>query len=206
MITPPRFPDLPGITVPRPKRPRWKTRIAVHESGGEARSRRWRYPLWSFELIVDATTSAATRLNLLANSQRTIQDFFQQAQGCGNSFLYVDPSDNYAEGQPLGIANGETTSFTLQRMSQSFAEPVGWIMNVAAVYVDGVKKTSGWNTVAPNELVFSTAPAAGVVTADLYYAFLCRFSEDEMDQTQFMQDLWEMRSIKFQSLRSRRVS
>lgn len=202
MTVPPTFPSLPGITVPMPKRPRWSTRIATHESGREVRLKRWKYPLWTFEITVDAVTSASQRLNLIANSQQAIVDFFQQCQGAGNSFLYVDQIDTIAVGQTLGIADGVTTDFVFKRMLQSVNEPVGWLLNVAAVYIDGVQQTSGWNTYDPNVLRFATAPKLGTITADFNFAFLCRFSEDEMDSVQFMRDLWEMRSIKFQSLRS----
>lgn len=189
-----------------PKRPRWKTRIAVHESGSETRNKRWKNPLWDFELVIDGATSASQRVNLIANSQRTMQDFFQRCQGSGNAFLYEDLTDNWGIGQPLGESDGETTEFVFQRMAQSFAEPIGWLLNVTAVYIDGEKQIDGWNTESPNILRFSIPPDRGVVTADFNFAFLCRFSDDQMDQVQFMRDLWEMRAIKFQSLRSRRDS
>lgn len=186
-----------------PKRPRWSTRIATHESGREVRLKRWKYPLWTFELTIDGVTSSDQRLNLIANSQKIIVDFFQQCQGAGNSFLYVDVIDTVAVGQPLGVADGVKTDFVFGRMLQSVLEPVGWVLNVSAVYVDGALQSSaGWDVVSPNVLRFSTPPVLGTVTADFNFAFLCRFSEDEMDSVQFMRDLWEMRSVKFQSLRS----
>lgn len=202
MSVPPTFPTLPGLAVPLPKRPRWSTLIAKHASGREVRNVRWKNPIWSFDVTFEGLTSGEARGGLLARSQQIITDFFQQCRGAGGAFLYVDPTDTSVVGQGLGVADGTTRDFLFQRMFQSYNEPVGWVLNVSAVYVDGVPVTSGWDVVAPNVLRFTTAPTRGVVSADFFFAYMCRFSDDELDEEQFMYNLWQARGVKFQTVRS----
>lgn len=204
MSIPPTFPNLPGLAVPLPKRPRWNTRIAKHESGREVRTTRWKNPIWDFEVSFEGLTSADLRSGLMGHSQQIMTDFFQDCRGAGGVFLYVDPRDTYAVGQALGIGDGVSTDFIFKRMLRSFNEKVGWVLNTAAVYANGVPvDPSLWDLVAPSTLRFVTPPTVGtVISADFYFAFLCRFSEDEMDMQQYMDNLWEVRSLKFQSVRS----
>ncbi|TXH54078.1 MAG: hypothetical protein E6Q97_11675 [Desulfurellales bacterium] len=203
MQIPPTFPTLPGLTVPLPKRPRWSTLIARHTSGREVRNVRWACPIWSFEVTYEGVTSGETRTHLIAHSQQIITDFFQKCRGAGGAFLYVDPIDTRVVGGALGEADGTTRDFVFKRMMESYNEPVGWVLNVSTVYVDGVAvDPSTWTVVAPNVLRFTTAPRIGVVSADFNFAYLCRFTDDELDESQFMSDLWSVNNVKFQTVRS----
>jgi len=84
-----------------------------------------------------------------------------------------------------------------------FLEPVGWVTNIANVYVNGAAQPgSSYSLTAPNSLVFTTAPASGaVVSADFSYAFNCRFLEDQIDFEEFMSGLWKLDSMKFRSVK-----
>lgn len=52
----------------------------------------------------------------------------------------------------------------------------------------------------PNKAVFVTAPAAGAISADFQFYFVCRFSEDEQDFEKFMDKLWSLQTCSFRSI------
>jgi len=52
----------------------------------------------------------------------------------------------------------------------------------------------------PNQIVFATAPASGVVvTADFDYYFVCRFDDDKLETNEFAQRLYELQKVTFSS-------
>jgi uncharacterized protein (TIGR02217 family) len=203
MTTPPFFPSLPGQAWPVVKKPKWSTRIASHSSGREVRVRLWANPMYEFEVSYDALSSSDNRQGIAAHSMQMMMDFYSTAQGQGGTFLYVDPTDCLATGQIIGVGDSATLSFSMVRSLLSFTEKVGWVTSISAVYIDGISQTLFWDLAAPSTLVFtSPVPVGSIVTADFSWAFVCRFSEDTMEASQFMEDLWEMKSLKFQSVRS----
>ncbi len=205
MTTPPLFPALPGLAWPQIKKPTFSTIVAEHVSGREVRAVLYRNPIWEFELSFGALAGdAASYPGLGANSLQAIMNLFLVCQGQFGMFLYVDPSDNYAAGQLLGTGDGVSRDFTFARqiVAGGFLEPVGWVTSVSAVFINGVS-ASGWSLTAPNTLVFSTPPTSGYpISATFAYAFQCRFDDDSADFEQFMQNLWEYKSVKFRSVRS----
>jgi hypothetical protein len=203
MTTPPTFPTLPGQAWSVHKKPKFSTIVASHVSGREVRDALWQYPIWEFELTYDGLASDATSYpGLGAQSLQSLMGLFLQCQGQFATFLYVDPTDNSAAAQMLGLGTGLQTTFTMVRALGGFFEPVGWVTSIASVTLNGVNQPSGWSLTTPNTLVFTSAPAAGVaVAASFSYAFQCRFLDDAEDFEQFMQNLWALRSLKFQSVR-----
>jgi uncharacterized protein (TIGR02217 family) len=204
MTTPPSFPSLAGQGWSVHKRPIFATLVAGHVSGREARDALWQYPLWEFELAFDGLSSdSASYPGLGAQSLQSLMGLFLQTQGQFGTFLYTDPTDNSISGQTIGAGDGTTNSFTFIRTLGGFSEPVGWVISIANVSLNGVAQTSGWSLNAPNALVFAAAPAAGVaITASFSYAFQCRFLDDGQDFEQIMQNLWTVQSLKFRSVRS----
>jgi hypothetical protein len=108
-------------------------------------------------------------------------------------------------GQLLGVGDGSTTTFALARSHGTAAEPVAGTSGVAAVYENGVAiPDSLWSVAAgyAPQVVFATAPAAGVVvSADFGALWLCRFAEDIADLENFMTLLWAFRTVKLQTVR-----
>jgi hypothetical protein len=204
MTTPPTFPSLPGQGWSVHKKPKFSTIVASHVSGREVRDALWQYPIWEFELTYDALASDSTSYpGLGAQSLQNLMGLFLQCQGQLATFLYVDPTDNSANAQMIGIGTGSQTVFTVVRALGGFFEPVGWVTSIASVSLNGVNQPSGWSLTTPNTLVFTSAPGAGVaVAASFSYAFQCRFLDDSEDFEQFMQNLWALRSLKFRSVRS----
>ena len=104
----------------------------------------------------------------------------------------------------LGTGDGVSSDFTFARqiVAGGFLEPVGWVTSVSAVFISGIS-ASGWSLATPNTLVFSTPPTSGYpISATFGYAFQCRFDDDSADFEQFMQNLWEYKSVKFKSVRA----
>lgn len=204
MTAPPSLPVLSGLAWSRHKRPGFSTRIASHVSGREVRVALMSYPLYEFEAVYSGLTSSAdTFAGLGVSSLQSLMGFFLQLQGQFGTFLYTDPDDNAVSGQIFATGDGSTTTFTMMRALGGFLEPVGWVTNIANVYLNGAAQPgSGYSLATPNTLTFTTAPASGVaVSADFSYAFNCRFLDDQMDFEEFMASLWKLDSMKFRSVK-----
>jgi hypothetical protein len=204
MSAPPSFPTLAGQGWSVHKKPTFSTIVASHVSGREVRDALYANPIWQFELTFDGLDGTSGANGALGpESLQALMGLYLQMQGQFGTFLFVDPTDNFALNQTLGTGDGATTAFTLTRTLGGFTEPVGWATSVSAVSVGGAALTSGWSIATPNSLTFATAPAAGAaVEASFAYAFLCRFDGDDLDFEQFMSNLWRAESVKFRSLRA----
>jgi len=204
MTTPPSFPTLPGQGWSVHKKPTFSTIVASHVSGREVRDALYQSPIWQFELTFDGMDSSSSSYpGLGAGSLQSLMGLFLQCQGQWGTFLYADPTAISVGGQAFATGDGSTTSFTFARALGGFLEPVGWVTSVSRVTVGGVAQSSGWSLVAPNSLVFATAPANGaLIAASFSYAFQCRFDDDTQDFEQFMQNLWTLQSLKFRSVRT----
>lgn len=74
--------------------------------------------------------------------------------------------------------------------------------NSLAAFIDGVEVDPGDYTVTlPNTLSFASSPLAGeVVSVSCKYFFVCRFMEDLADFEEFMEKLWKLDTLEFQSV------
>ena len=95
----------------------------------------------------------------------------------------------------LAHAPGAPGAFNPTFATRYFGGPS---ISAAGVYVDPTAYS-----IATGTVTFTTAPPSGVtLTWSGYFAFLCRFLDDSADFEQFMQNLWGVKSLKFQSVRS----
>ena len=208
---PPSFPALRGQSWSVTKTAKNSMTVAPHVSGREVRTRNWVQPLYNFELTFDGLASNGQFPGLGQNSLQILMGFYNSV-GTFSPFLFTDPTDTLAVGQPIGTGDGTTTAFRLSRTLFNFVEPVGWVNYVSQVYVNSAPQNAippSWALAAPTSAVpypniqFVTAPAAGaMITADFNYQFVCRFSDDNVAFEQFMSNLWRQKSLKFQSLRN----
>ena len=204
MATPPSFPTLAGQGWSVHKTPKFGTVVAPHVSGRKVRAALYVNPIWMFELVFNGLDGTATGQYgaLGASSLQSLMGFFLQCQGQYATFLFTDPSDDAVANQTMGIGNGTKTTFALTRLLGAFAEPVGWVTAITAVYLNGVQQTTGWILTTPNSLIFTSPPGNNVtIAASFTFAFLCRFDSDEVDFEQFMSNLWKVDSLKFRSVR-----
>jgi len=185
------------------KKPSFSTRKAEHISGREVRAPFFTTPLYEFELTFDGLDSNGAFMGLGTNSLQTLMGLYLQCQGSYGTFLYIDPADSIATAQWIGTGTGAATAFTFQRTLGGATEPVSYVVTVMNVYLDGVNQPSGWVATAPRTLTFAVAPGDGVlVSATFSYAFECRFLDDQVDFENFMNGLWKVDSLKFQSVKS----
>jgi hypothetical protein len=197
------FPILAGMGWPRHKKPNLNTIVAQHPSARDVRVPLWTYPLWDFEVLFNGLDGQSPGRGAMGSkSFQTLFNFFMSLGGQWAQFLYVDPDDFDAVGQPLGIGDGATTNFVMTHTIGALIEPVGWATSVSAVYLNGTALGSGYRIVTPNTLALTSAPGVGVaVTADFLYAFVCRLTDDSVDFEQFMSNIWSVKSLKFRSVR-----
>lgn len=199
----PAFPVLPGQGWSVKKTPMFSTRVASHVSGRESRAALYAHGLYQFELTFDGLADGSSYPGLMQKSLQMLMDIYVASQGQFGVFVYTDPTDNYVQGQALGLGDGSTLTFTAQRALIATTEPVSIVTSIAAVYIDEVPQGQGdWVLDPPNTVVFTYAPPAGtVVTMDFNYAYRCRFMDDSVEFENFMQGLWTVKSLKFRSVR-----
>ena len=201
MTTPPILPQFPGQGWSVHRKPTFSTRIASHVSGRENTAPNYAYPVREFEIVLNALDSNGSRSALALNSAQALEGIFNTCAGRAYPFLYVDPEDNIAGNVAIGTGNGTTTTFTAQRPRGGFNEPVGYVLSLAAVMVNGAI-VSGCTVTAPNQIVLPSAPAAAAaITANFEFAYLCKFSDDSLDLEEFMNGIVMVQSVKFKVTR-----
>ncbi len=156
-----------------------------------------------------------------------LQAFYEACRG-GFGWFTFDPSqyslDTMAVVQDttklrngyFGVGDGVTTSFPLWRSTSALGggtvTPVELIQNVTlltGIYSNGGLVSPAVYTLtslgAPPQggawVTFNTAPASGVVLSWAgNYSYLCRFAEDLLDLNEFMYQLWELKSLKLETI------
>ncbi|HTV87992.1 MAG TPA: DUF2460 domain-containing protein [Stellaceae bacterium] len=220
MSAPPLLPSLPGWGWSVTKSPRFQTRTQKSVSGRQLRLVDQQYPIWSFTLTFpllrdanDTRAGSSVGPGIGYDELRSLAGFFLALQGAYGNFLFADPSDGQVTGGFIGLGNGVISSWPLQRLfGASFYDLVLAAIADGSqpfnVYLNGVKQISGWSVGSQfgysgvgDTLSFTTPPGSGVyVTADFSYCFLCHFSGDTMDFENFLYQLWQAKSVKFESV------
>ncbi len=195
------FPALPGQGWSVKKTPCFSTHVATHSSGREVRASLYAHALYMFELNFDALDSSGANTGLQMQSLQNLMGFWLSCGGQFATFLYVDPTDNLATEQVFGTGDGATTSFTLGRVIGSYYEPVSYATALSSIVVNSVA-TSAYTLVAPNTVLFASAPASGAILSWTgSYAFQCRFLDDQAEFENFMSGLWRAKGLKFRQVR-----
>lgn len=219
MSNPPVFPSLPGLGWSVTKSPRFQTRTQQAVSGRQLRLLDQPYPIWSFTLNFpllrdanDTRAGSGAGPGIGYDELRSLAGFFLALQGAYGNFLFADPSDSQVTGQPIASGTGTASAFPIVRNFGGFSEPLLAAVNQSGdallVYVNGVLQTSGVGTASQfgfsglaDTITFAAPPAAGAaITASFSYYFLCHFNDDHMDLENFMYQLWQAKSVKFESV------
>ena len=186
------------------------TLVFTAASGRTVRARTWQRPLYKWTLPYEALASDDSYPGLYARSKQMLEGFVLQAGGRESPFIYRDPTDFYEQGSAIGVGDGATTTFAATRTLGGFVEPVDAILNIGAVYLNGIAQTlpSAWNVTAPNgvdenAITFAIAPAAGAaITADIWYGFKCNFSTDDIVLKNFAKGLHSLEALEFERVRT----
>ena len=170
-------------------------RSRVERRGKSARRMHMRWPLYEIELTYDFLRSDAVNQEL-----QQIMGFFEAMQGQTQPFWLQPPGLSALQNQLVGVGDGVTTSFPMQRTTGGFTEPLAGVAGLAAVRVAGAPLPSGgWTLSAGFEpvLTLSAPPASGAqIAVDGIALWLCRFADDTLDLEQFAYQLFELKSLK----------
>lgn len=150
-----------------------------------------------------------------------LKSFFEAQRGAFGWFLF-DPSVNNLASMTLtsdvtqlnngfsAIAAAGQTVFPLWRSSAVFnsltvtlLERIQNVTSLAGVYVNGTLASPSSYTLGnlPAAITFNTAPGAGaVITWAGSYSYLCHFSEDTAEFSQFLYQLYKLRTIKLETI------
>lgn len=156
------------------------------------------YPMYDFELSYEFLRSTTTYPEL-----QQLAAFFNSVQGSWDSWLFVNPDDYVVPTtapQGIGTGNGSQTAFQLVRSFGGFSEPV-WSITDAQVYVNGAPLTFGTQYTVNNNtglVTLASAPASGAaVTWSGHFNYRCRFTDDTITLSKFMNQLWESKKVAF---------
>lgn len=199
--------QLPGIQYPVVRTPMFKTLVQESVSGKENRAALWTYPRWKWTLSFEHLRDDLT------NQFRLLLGFWLACRGPYLPFLFDDVDDDNVTDQPIGVGNGANLNFPLVRVLGGFTEPVLAVNTGigATVKVNSALQTFGtqWGWLfgpyGPYGIAFTAgnAPAANQpVTATFYYYWPVRFLSDTADYSKFMNKLWELKKVEFESLKS----
>ena len=184
------------------RRPTFDTIVATHPSGAEVRLALWQNCLWEFELSYDALASNAAYPGAGNQTLQTLMGFYLARGGQRGTFLFIDPDFNAMVGQGIGAGDGTTIVFPFYRVVR---RPGG-----AGQLGDGGRRdlprrrraAVGMDGQRQRRSPSPPPPASGVViSADFSYGFICRFLEDTLDFEEFMDNLWQLKSLKFRQVR-----
>jgi|GEM_PF-6547888 len=150
-----------------------------------------------------------------------LQEFYEANRG-GYGYFTFDPSQYHLANMSVvedttklsngffGIGDGVTTVFPLWRSTSAFGggnvtlcEMIQNVTLMGGVYNNGALVASSGYTLSnfPAEITFDAAPASGAVLSWAGdYSYLCRFADDVLDMNELLYQLWELSSLKLQTV------
>lgn len=190
------FPALPGLEWNRQRTAIWSNGKRPTVSGRLFTVANYSYPRYKYHLSYSVLRQSAA-----LNELQQIVGLFNQCMGDFDSFLWTDPDDCTATSQVFGVGDGANRQFQLVRTWGGFVEPVFDINGSPAVWVDGVQLAAGSFTVsATGVLTLAQAPVPGaLLTWSGSFYRRVHFSQGTMETNKFMQNLWDLKKVEFES-------
>ncbi len=204
--TPPNvFPsNIGGLTWNGSRAMLWRTSFQEAITGKVTTFAYQKFPIIEWTLMYSVLNQAAAQDDL-----RKIEGLFNAKQGGTGVFLYADPTFNTVTAEPFGTGDGSTKAFQLIAKfgnpgGPSIAEIIQSVQPSPAIQIfdNGTLVSSANYTVGVSGVVtFNSAPVtAHALTWTGAFYYQCRFEIDNLDPSEFMQNLWELKSIKFRSV------
>lgn len=199
------LPSLPSLTFPVQRTMKFATDLQRSVSGKTTRMalRRWPRVSWqqTYTLLRDDASVTLSELKLLLG-------FFNSLRGQLGSFLYTDPLFNTVNGAALGTGDGTTRAFQLLATYQANSSSPGTpeiIQNLNGIPVikdNGSTVSTSAYTVSNDGIVtFNTAPLiTHALTWSGSFYYQCTFDDDTQDFSEFMNNWWELKTLKFTSV------
>lgn len=210
----PVFPALPSQAWSVHKKAISASRVVIGATGKEVQLASAAYPRWSFILtygwLREQTQNIVPDSSLLGMRElEQISGLFLLCKGAYGEFYYSDPDDNSRSGVFVGWGDNVKTHFQLfypwgnGPFSVPMTIPVGGIQSIDNVYFNGVRQSGGYSMSPENiHLVFATAPPMNTqITADFHFYFRCRFLDDHLNFSQFAVNRWELKEVRFESVK-----
>jgi hypothetical protein len=204
----PVFPTVP-IGFPLSMTPSFANVDGMTPPGRQMRAPQQQLPIWNFELnfevLRDQTQNAQSYAELAGFTEFTrLASLFIASVGQYGQFLFDVWWDDSRANQPLGIGDGHNKDFLLQRTwgydILAFTEPVGALNVLTSVAIDNVVQFASTYSVSKNIVTFIIPPSPGAqVTATFSYYYLCQFSDDQQDYSEFLKNRSSTK-IKFRSV------
>lgn len=181
-----RFPE--DISYGSKGGPGFSTEVYTATSGAEQRNRNWQFARCKYDVSHGIRDKADMDI---------ILNFFYVMGGKATGFRYKDWSDYQLDQEQIGVGDGATTVFQIQKTytagALSYSRDIKKIVEPAAgppeilfqVYVDDVLQTSGYSVDYDTGLLTFTAAPADTKTIKVTCEFdvPVRFDTDEMDIT-----------------------
>jgi len=228
------FPDLSGLDIDIQRTPIYSTEVQQSSNGLELRAAFWSYPRYkislSFNFLRSATYTKSTQ-----NEWETLVGFFARMAANYDTFYFTMPDDYFvgtlasptsATSMPIGVGNGSTTAFQLQRTlvpSASLAaaasrsyyptigdgyEPIFVVNNTTppSIFVNSTLKTVTTDYTINNTtgvLTFVTAPtASAIISWTGSYYWNVRLEKEQYDFSRMLNGVWEAKTINLITVKS----
>jgi hypothetical protein len=168
----------------------------------------------TYEFLMNAGLTYADDLAYL-------QAFYEACRG-GFGWFTFDPSQYSLDTMSVvhdttalrngffAVGDGVTRSFPLWRSTSALGpgvvtpcELIQYVPFSPGIYSNGTLVSPSAYTLSsfPAQVTFASAPANGAVLAwDGSYSYLCRFAEEVFDAEEFMYQLWELKSLKLETI------
>jgi uncharacterized protein (TIGR02217 family) len=193
------FPSLPGLEWNVVRAPIFSTTKRASVSGRRFAFANYSFPRYKYTMSFSVLRQGGSYTEL-----QQVVGLFNQCYGDFDTFLWTDPDDYTVTAQPFGSGDASTRSFQLVRTWGGFVEPVYATNGAPQIYLAGVLKTVGTDyTISASGLVtFTVAPGSGVaLTWSGQYYRRVNFSQSTLEFNKFLQNLWELKKLEFESWR-----
>lgn len=197
------FPVLPGLTWGSSKTPIWDTKIKSSVSGIESRASYMSYPSYRVKLSYEVLRSGQGFTEF-----QTLIGFFNSHGGSLDDFLFLDDDDQSVTDQSFGTGDGVTDIFRLGRTLGGFYEPISATQSGSiTVKKNGVTQTPTTHYTLSQytgKVTFVTPPTIGdSLTWSGSYYWRTRFARDQAEFKQFLQELWENKTIELLTVKTK---
>lgn len=204
------YPTLPGLGFDVKRTYQWKTFVQEALSGKQSALNGRQYPLISYELIYNVL-----RRNTTPDEYQSLIGLHNQMKGRFDTFLFTDPdfntitAGNAAQYGVFGTGDGSTLTFQLLATLQNSggpgaAEIIQNLNGTPVLYDNGSTISSANYTIGATGIVTFGAGHAPVSSHMLTWSgswyYRCRFDEDALEVSKFMQNYWNC-TAKFQSVK-----
>lgn len=194
------LPNFPGLMFPIGRSTTYKTLTDLSLAKQSANLALQQYPVHSYDLKYELL-----RDNVSPSEIKAIVGLFNYCRGRFDSFLYSDPVFNTVTAEQFGVGNGVTKDFqilaTFKIAGGVGAPDIIQNFNGTPSFFDN-GSPAGTATLGPTGILsFSSPPAGGHIltwTGGFYQR--CHFLDDMLETQQFMNKLWQIDSLKFESI------